>query len=160
MFKLRKDKILHDLFIIGIIIKAIDGVLELIGGITLSLVKSDLISKIIQTLFQHEIAQDPSDFIANYFVQLSHSLSISIISFAAIYLIIHGSIKLGLFSGLWYKKLWAYPLAGVVLSLFVVYQFIRFFNTHSALLLFLTLIDILILVLLRFEYKRLKITVN
>jgi len=156
MFKIKKEKALHDLFIIGIIIKGIDGILELIGGIILISIKSNSISKIIQTIFQHEIAQDPTDLIANYFIQLSQTLSISTISFAAIYLIIHGSIKLGLFSGLLYKKLWAYPLAGILLSLFVIYQLIRFSSTHSIFLLFLTLVDILIIVLLRFEYKRLK----
>ena len=156
MFKIKKEKTLHDLFKIGIIIKGIDGLLELIGGFILISIKSDSITKIIQSIFQHEIAQDPTDLIANYFIQLSHNLSISTISFAAIYLIIHGSIKIGLFSGLWFKKLWAYPLAGILLSLFVIYQSIRFFNTYSVFLLFLTLVDILIIVLLRFEYKRLK----
>ncbi|WP_292471184.1 DUF2127 domain-containing protein [Methanolobus sp.] len=156
MLKNRKENIIHDIFIIGIIIKGIDGLLELIGGFILISSKSDTISKIIQTIFKHEIAQDPTDLLANYFIQLSNNLSISTISFAAIYLIIHGSIKIGLFSGLWYKKLWTYPLAGILLSFFVMYQLIRFFNTHSILLLFLTLVDILIIILLRFEYKRLK----
>ena len=155
MLKNRKEKILHDLFIFGIIIKGIDGLLELIGGFILILIKSSSISKSIQIIFQHEITQDPTDLIANYFIQLSHNLSINTISFIAIYLIIHGSIKIGLFSGLWYQKLWAYPLGGVLLSLFVIYQFMIFFHTHSIILLFLTSVDILIIVLLRFEYKRL-----
>ncbi len=156
MLKNKKEKILHDVFVIGITIKGIDGLLELIGGVILVFIKSDSISKMIQTLFQHEIAQDPTDFIANYFIQSAQNLSLNTISFAAIYLIIHGSIKIGLFAGLWYKKLWAYPLAGIIMSLFVTYQLMRFFNTHSLFLLFLTIIDILVIVLLRFEYKRLK----
>lgn len=156
MLKIRERKILHDLFVIGVIIKGIDGLLELIGGIVLASVKSGSMFKIIQTIFQHEIAQDPTDLIANYFIRLSHSLSVSTISFIAVYLIIHGTIKIGLFSGLWYKKLWAYPLVGILLFLFVVYQLIRFFNTYSILLLFLTSVDILIIILLRFEYKRQK----
>ena len=156
MYKIRKETIFHDLFLIGIIIKGIDGVLELIGGIILIIARSDTISRLIQAFFQHEIAQDPTDLIANYFIHLSQSLSISTLSFVALYLIIHGSIKIGLFSGLWYKQLWAYPLVGILLSLFVLYQLVRFFNTYSALLLFLTLVDIMIIVLLRFEYHRLK----
>ena len=140
---------------IGIIIKGIDGILELISGVILFLIKSDLITKIIQTLFQHELVQDPTDIIANYLIHTSQNLTISALSFATIYLIIHGSVKIGLVLGLWYKKLWAYPLVGVILSLFIIYQLIKFFSTHSIILLFLTSIDVLIIILLRFEYKRL-----
>lgn len=153
MLKIRKDT-LHNLFLIGIIIKCIDGILELIGGFTLLVIKSDSIINIVQTLFQHELVQDPTDLIANYFIQVSHNISVSTLSFAVIYLIIHGSIKIGLFIGLWYKKLWAYPLAAIVLSLLVMYQAIRLFSIHSIILLFLTLVDILIIILLGFEYKR------
>lgn len=156
MLPIKKDTALHDLFILGIVIKGIDGVLELIGGIILISIPSHSIASVVQSVFQHEIAQDPTDLIANFFIQLSQNLSISTLSFAAVYLIIHGSIKLGLFFGLWSKKLWVYPLAGVVLSLFVIYQLMRFLSSHSMLLLFLTLVDILILVLLGFEYKRQK----
>ena len=151
---MERRKILHDLFLIGIIIKCIDGILEFIGGIALAFAKTDIIINLVQKLFQHELIQDPTDIVANYLVKTSQNLSIGILTFASIYLIIHGLIKIGLFLGLWYKKIWAYPLAGIILSLFVIYQSIRIFNTHSILLLFLTLVDIFILILLRLEYKR------
>lgn len=151
---MNKDKILHDLFITSIIIKGIDGTLEFLGGLTLILVKSNSISDIVQTVFQHELTQDPTDLIANYLIETSQALSISTISFMSIYLLIHGAIKMGLFTGLWYRKAWIYPLAGILLSLFVTYQFIRFFHTHSIVLLFLTSIDLLIIILLKFEHKR------
>lgn len=109
----------------------------------------------MQKLFQHELIQDPGDIVANYLIQASQDISMSTLLFASTYLIIHGSIKFGLFLGLWHKKLWIYPLAWIVLSLFAAYQVVRFFNTHSIVLLFLIFIDISIIILLRFEYKRL-----
>lgn len=156
LFKTKKEKILNDLFIIGIMIKGLDGILELIGGFVLIFIKASSIPQTVERVFQHEILQDPTDLIANYFIQFSHSLSISTIYFIATYLIINGTIKVVLFLGLWYKKLWSYPIAGILLSFFTVYQFTRFLHTHSLLLLFLTLVDILIITLLKFEYKRLK----
>lgn len=152
-----KKYILHILFLIGIIIKCINGILELIGGFVLIFTKSNFIANIVQAIFQHELVQDPTDFIANYFIQASQHLSVSVLLFLAVYLIIHGIVKIGLFLGLWYEKLWAYPLAAVVLSLLIIYQSIRIFAYHSLVLLFLTLLDVVILVLLRFEYRRLKI---
>lgn len=153
---MKKSQILHISFIIGILFKGIDGFWELIGGLFLVFAKSGSIPIIIQTVFQHELSQDPTDLIANYLINLSQTMSLNTLSFAAIYLIIHGSIKLGLFLGLWLKKIWAYPLATILLSLFMVYQLIRLSYTHSFLLLFLTLIDIIIIFLLKSEYKRLK----
>ena len=105
---------------------------------------------------RHELAQDPTDLLANYLIHVSQNLSLGAISFVSLYLLIHGLIKIGLVTGLWMRKLWAYPLAGVILGFFVAYQGIRFFHTHSLLLLLLTFVDIVILVLIRFEYKRLK----
>jgi uncharacterized membrane protein len=154
MQKITKEKILHDLFTAGIIIKFIDGVFELVGGLALIFVRSDSIAKVVQTIFQHELAQDPTDAIANFLIQASQSISAGALSFASIYLIIHGTIKIGIFWGLWSKKLWTYPLAGAILFLFIAYQLARIFSTHSVVLSLLTSLDIIILILLRFEYKR------
>ncbi|MFH0869882.1 MAG: DUF2127 domain-containing protein [archaeon] len=150
-----KEETLHNLFLIGLVIKGIDGILELIGGIALAFARTDAMASLVQRIFHHELLHDPTDIFANYFINASEHMSLSIMSFASIYLIAHGLIKLGLFSGLWYKKVWVYPLAGIVLSLLVAYQLIRFFGTHSVMLLSLTLVDIMIIILLRFEYKRL-----
>lgn len=155
MLKIRKE-FLHDIFLIGIFIKGIDGILELIAGIILLITKSNFISNFVQRIFQHELFEDPKDLIANYFVQTSTNISVSLLLFVAIYLIIHGIIKIGIFLGLWYKQAWAYPIAAIVLSLFVIYQSIRLFSNHSIILLFLILVDISIIILLRFEYKRVK----
>lgn len=65
----------HKLFLIGIIFKGIDGLLELIGGFALVFIKSDFIVQGVNLLFQHEIAQDLTDFIANYFIQASQNIS-------------------------------------------------------------------------------------
>ena len=51
MLKFKEETILHDLFITGITIKAIDGIFDIIGGTTLFLINSATISKTIQTIF-------------------------------------------------------------------------------------------------------------
>ena len=51
MFPIKKDTALHDLFILGIFIKGIDGALELIGGIILISIPSHSVASVVQSLF-------------------------------------------------------------------------------------------------------------
>jgi len=154
--RITKNIALHDIFMVGITIKGIDGIIEFLSGLTLLFTNSEFIMKIVQKIFEHELTQDSTDFIANTFIHASQSLTSSMLIFISIYLLIHGTIKIGLVAGLWYKKMWAYPLAAVIISLFVIYQVIRFFNTQSITLLLFTIIDIIILLLLKTEYRRVK----
>ncbi len=147
---------LHDLFLIGIVIKGIDGLLEMLGGIAFLFLSPSSIPNLLKALFQKELIQDPTDIVANFFIHIAQTLTSSSISFISLYLVLHGLIKVGLFAGLWLNKMWAYPVAGVVMSLFVLYQLAMLFNTHSIILLIFTLIDIVIISLLRLEYKRIK----
>jgi len=100
MFKGEKIEILHDLFIFEITTKGVDGFFELIEGFMMLSANSKSISKIIQAIFRHEIIQDSNDILANRFIHFSKNLSINTVSFIAIYLIIYGSINIGLFIGL------------------------------------------------------------
>ncbi len=145
---------LHDIFIIGLIIKAIDGILELAGGIILTFFYSGSIVSLVQNTFRHELAQDPTDIIANLIIPITQHISLNMITFAAIYLFFHGLIKIILVVLLWLKKRWAYPLAGTLIVLFLIYQIIKFVDTHSLILLFLISVDITLLALLGSEYKR------
>ncbi len=152
----RTGNILHDFFLIGIAIKGFDGLVELLSGIVLLFIKSDWISSFIQMLFRKELIQDPTDAIAIYFVHISHHIPTGTILFISLYLIIRGAIKIGLVLGLWYKKLWVYPVSAVVLLLLIFFQIVSFLNNHSVILAFLTVVDLVIIVLLKFEYRRIK----
>ena len=151
-----KKKTFHELFLIVIILKGLHGILELIGGLAFIFIKSSFIVKIINTIFKHELIQDPKDLIANFLIQTSQHISPNTMSFATIYLLTYGIINIGLFFGLLHKKIWTYTLAGFVLILLIIYQIFRIFNTHSLILIFLTILDILIIILLRFEYQKVK----
>jgi uncharacterized membrane protein len=76
-------------------------------------------------------------------------------TFAVAYLLVHGIVKLAIVVAIWFSQLWAYWLAGIVFSLFVIYQMARFAVTHSMLMLVLTAVDLIIIALLPPEYRRL-----
>jgi len=149
-------KIEHTIYRTVVAIKGIDGILELIGSFFVSVFSSRFIYRIVQIVFNHELATDPDDYIANYLLQASQSLSLGRKFFVAFYLFIHGVIKIGLVYALLSKNARLYIVAGGVLGLLVIYQIIRFSFTHSLVLLALTLLDIVILLLIHNEYRRVK----
>lgn len=146
----------HKSFKIGILLKAIDGVFEIIGGILLLFLNPARLNKISVLLTQHELSQDPKDIIANSIIKFSSKFTINTQYFGVFYLISHGAIKLILVILLWKRKVWAYPLTIFSLVLFVVYQIYRYTIHHSIGLILLTFLDIIIIILTFIEYKRIK----
>lgn len=150
------NNIFHKSFEIGILIKAIDGVFEIIGGILLMFLNPSRLSKLIAWLTQHELSEDPRDVIANFMIALSSKFTISTQNFGIFYLISHGTVKLILIIFLWKRKIWAYPLTIVSLILFIIYQIYRYTLNPSIGLVMLTVFDIIMIILTFIEYRRIR----
>lgn len=150
------EKQLHLLFKIGVVIKGIDGALELAAGIALCFANTASLRHLVDLLTQGELQEDPNDFIANHLVDFFHHLSVSTEHFAAVYLIVYGVTKIGLVIGLLRGKLWAYPSALILLGLFLCYQIYRFSCNHSIGLAFVSLLDLAILIVIWRDYQFMK----
>lgn len=149
----RSSRTLLDwVFDISLIIKGLDGLLELIGGILLLFVSPAQIGVIAQVLTQHELSEDPHDLIANYLVHLTNNLSLSASVFAAIYLLLHGLVKVVLVWAVLRDHLWAYPWMIAFLLIFIGYQSYELVVAFSWGLTVLTAFDIFIVVLTWREY--------
>jgi len=148
--------LIHKSFEIGILLKGIDGILEIIGGILFKSFSPARLDKLIVLLTQHELSEDPKDFIANHLIEWGSTLSISTQNFGALYLISHGAIKLIFVVLLWKRKIWAYPLTIVFLITFIIYQIYRYTISHSMFLIVLTVFDIIMILLTFLEYKRIR----
>jgi uncharacterized membrane protein len=129
---------------------------ETIGGIAFYFISQDFIINFVFTITRDELSEDPHDFIAGYFVNLSHNLLLSTQHFISIYLLLHGVIKLGVIIGLLKNKLWAYPVSIFIFSMFIVYQLYRFYFINSLWLLILTFFDMLIIWLVWQEYQKVR----
>ncbi len=140
-------------FRVSLILKGLDGVLELIGGILLLLVTPRQIGDLVRVLTQHELAQDPHDFLANSLVHLSSNLSGSATLFGAIYLLLHGLVKIVLVWAVLKDKLWAYPWMIAFLLVFILYQGYRIAVAFSWGLVLLTAFDIFIVWITGREYR-------
>nr|WP_247647150.1 DUF2127 domain-containing protein [Arthrobacter sp. E3] len=142
------------LFVVGIIFKGLDGVLELIGGALLLFVPPDRLKQLAILVTQPELTEDPDDFIANHILQGAAGLTDHVVFFAALYLLAHGVVKVVLVVALLLDKLWAYPWMIALLVIFILYQFYQLTQTPSLGLAALTVFDILIVVLTWHEYGR------
>jgi uncharacterized membrane protein len=147
---------LHVAFEVGVILKGLNGLLELIGGVLLLWFPPSAIQKLVVRLTQNELSEDPHDFIATHVRQAAQSLSASTELFAALYLLSHGVIKALLVYALLRGKLWAYPTAIAVFAAFGVYQIYRYFIHPSGWLIALTVLDAVVIFLTWVEWQRLK----
>jgi uncharacterized membrane protein len=151
-----RDWFVHAAFTVGVVAKAIDGVLEVLGGVLLFVLPPDRFYAIVWKFTQHELSTDPSDVVAHYLLNGVQHLTTGTKTFAAIYLFWHGLVKIGLVGGLLLKRRWAYPLAIAAFAIFVLYQLYRYSHTHSVGLVVLTVLDILVIVLTWLEFRRLE----
>jgi uncharacterized membrane protein len=138
-----------------LVLKGLDGLLELVGGILLIVLSPQTINHFAYWLTQHELAEDPHDFIANHLLKLTANLH-STQLFGAIYLLTHGLVKLVIVIGLLRREHWAYYVAFVFLGGFVVYQIYRMTYAPSVGLALLTVFDVVIIWLTWREYRRMR----
>ncbi len=144
------------IFVFTLLLKALNGLLEIVGGILLLIIKPSLVNWLITLLTQQELSEDPKDLIATTLVKLAHIYSSQPINFAVFFLLSHGILKIFFVIYLLRKQLWAYPSFIIFLSIFVVYQIYRITFTRSIFLSLLTILDLFIIWLTFDEYRKLK----
>jgi uncharacterized membrane protein len=141
-------------FRISIILKGLDAVVEIIGGILLLFVTSSNITHFVAWLTRSTLAHNPHNSIA---ISLNHSvdhLAANSTLFGAVYLLSHGVIKLFVIINVLRDKYWAYPVLIIVLIGFIVYQVIDIKNTHSVAMTLLTIFDIFVIIMTWLEWQK------
>jgi uncharacterized membrane protein len=136
----------------GILIKGIDGLIELFTAIALIFLSPQRLQGLV--VFA---THDPHDFISNFLLHASLQFTNSGRLFLIIYLMIHAAVKLVSVFGLLRNKMWAYPFALISLGALTLYQvYDIIFVKGSILVIILTIIDIAILALIWREYQKVK----
>jgi uncharacterized membrane protein len=140
-------------FVVSLAIKAITAVTQVILGFVLLFTTK--VTEIIIFLTRNELIEDPTDFFA---VRVNDILPLTAHTqfVGALYLLVHGFIKVFLIWGLLKNKLWAYPASLVFIGIIVFYQFISLVPHHPVVLIILTLFDIGVAFLIWHEYRYLQ----
>jgi uncharacterized membrane protein len=137
----RPRDLLDQAFEVGIILKGLDGALEVVGGLLLLVVSPATIDRVVTSLTQHELSEDPRDFLATHLLKTAHGLTGSAVLFGAAYLLAHGVVKVVLVAALLKNQLWAYPWMIGFLGIFIAYQVYRLSFRPSLGLTVLTILD-------------------
>jgi len=152
MVRPESPKLLDRLYAVGLFIKGFDGLLELVGGVLLLVLNSGTILHIAKALTSNELGEDPHDFLALHVRHAGEQLAQGNHVFAAVFLLTHGAVKVGLVACLLLRKLWAYPLGLTVLSLLLIYQLYQLALTPSVGMAVLSVFDIIIIWLIWREW--------
>lgn len=148
-----REKSIHRIFEISVLLKGAHALIECLGGVALALISRDYIRGLVDSLTQDELLEDPNDFLASHLLRFAQEFTISAQHFYAFYLLSHGAVKLVLVVGLLRNKLWAYPASLVALSFFILYQLYRYSYTHGIGLILLTIFDVFVMWLIWHEYQ-------
>lgn len=81
-------------FKIALVLKGLDGILEVAGGILLVFLSPHALEHLARTLTAHELSQDPHDLIARYILHTASHLTTGTTLFGAVYLLSHGIAKI------------------------------------------------------------------
>jgi uncharacterized membrane protein len=144
------------LFRVSVLLKGLDAILEIVGGIALWVTGPRLIVRLTALLTRSELGEDPRDVITDYLRHAARGLTLSGERFIAVYLLGHGVVKLFVVVALLRNKLWGYPLAIMVFGGFIAYQIYRFALTGGWGLVALTVFDLIVIWLIWLEYRAVK----
>jgi uncharacterized membrane protein len=152
----RREQRLHRFFEITLLLKALFAVGEIVAAIGVYVVPLDTVADFIGAMTQAELARHPHDVAAAHLAEWARNLSVGTQHFVALYLLTHGAVKLWVIIGLMRERLWYYPVALVLFTLFIVYQIHRYTLTHSVSLLLITVVDLVVIALTWHEYRYLR----
>ncbi|HEY6443679.1 MAG TPA: DUF2127 domain-containing protein [Candidatus Acidoferrales bacterium] len=154
MHKASSASVLHESFLVSIVLKGLGALSEVIAGLAFLKISPDALNRIVLAFIATELPEDRHDFIARHLRDYLIRFGAGGKHFATWYLLSHGAVKLILVIALWMNELWAYPAMIVVLAGFISYQIYRFVLTHSMPMIFLSVFDLLVIALTWSEYRR------
>lgn len=148
-----KERILDLIFLIGVLFKGIDGLIELIGGLALLVLSPAQLLGAVTAVTAHELAEDPHDILDNLLIHGVQHLAGSGLVFIALYLLFHGVVKLAIVIALLLGSRRVYPWAIAVLIAFLGYQVYELVVAPSVGIVLLSVFDAVIIALTWREWR-------
>ncbi|WP_245931175.1 DUF2127 domain-containing protein [Actinokineospora auranticolor] len=148
----KANKTQETLFRYAVLLKGIDGGGQLLAGLALALIPPTVITGVVHAIITRDLIGDGT--LAHHLTHAAQDFTDGgTKTFAIIYLILHGLIKLALVIALMKHYRRAYPVAAVVLGLFVAYEIYRAIDTGSIVLPIFALLDVVVIYLVIREYR-------
>jgi uncharacterized membrane protein len=149
-----REHLLDLAFLIGLVLKGVDGLVELIAAVPLALLSHGQITSLARVVTAGELREDPHDLIANLVLHGATTITSGTAVFAAVYLLVHGVVKLGIVIALVIGARRIYPWAIAALVAFVVFQIVEMVLHPSVGVGLLTVLDAVIIGLTWREWRQ------
>lgn len=149
-----RDHVLDLVFVIGIAVKALDALGELLLGVPLLFFSHAQLDTAVHTVTAQELTEDPHDLVANLLLRSTAHVGQGTLLFIALYLIVHGVVKLAIIAALIWGAERIYPWAIGALVAFTVFQLVEFALHPSLTVALLTVLDIVIIALTWREWRQ------
>ena len=159
LFKIKgksEGELVDGAFDIMLVLKSLFALGEVLAGIFMFFLTPSRMNAVIRWFTRGELKEDPKDLLSNLLINFGHHFTSSAGILAAIYLLGHGLIKLVTLALLWRKILWAYPLSMLVFAGFIAFQITDIVVKHSIFMIFVTLLDVLMIILTWLEWRRMR----
>jgi len=147
-----REQPIHRMFELSVILKGLHALLELLTGFAILVLSPAVVSNFFFALARRTWSYDSHDLLANFLLRSGLRVLNGGQHFAAVYLLVHGVINMGLVIGLLAKALWSYPVSLAAMGLFMLYQVYRYTHTHASILILLTIYDAAVCWLVWHEY--------
>lgn len=148
-----RDRIMDLIFLIGVLFKGIDGLLELVGGTVLLFVSPRQLQGAASAITAGELREDPHDLLSNLLVNNVTNLGSGGMGFFAAYLLLHGVVKVAIVVALLVGSRRIYPWAVAALGAFLLVQIYALVTSPTIGVALLTVFDAVIIGLTWREWR-------
>jgi uncharacterized membrane protein len=149
----RREFVLDWVFLIGVLLKGLDGLVEVLAGVPALFVTPGQLSELARAVTAGELAEDPHDLIANLILRESHTLGAGGLFIGGLYLAVHGAVKVAIVIALVRGSRRVYPWAIAVLTALLVLQIVDLGVSYSTGVLVLSIVDVMIIWLTWREWR-------
>lgn len=156
LYKRFKEKKADHLFKIFISIKASYGLIEIAIGSFLLFANHRTVYSFSRFLVRKELIENPTDWLANHFVEISENLKPGTQKIIAIYLLTYGIIKLIFIYEVFKDRIRFYPYALSVFCTALLYMMYKLFTNFTWFMLLLAIFEAITIYLTWIHYQNLK----
>jgi uncharacterized membrane protein len=149
----QREREITGLFDLSLILKAVGGAFEILGGIVIALVPPEFVRRIADLATAGELAGDPDDFIATHLRLWAHAYALHAHDLLALIVGLDGAFKLALIALVLRGYRIGYPLLILALGALGGYEAYRAVTTSNVLLAAAVGLDLLIIGLAAHEYR-------
>jgi uncharacterized membrane protein len=154
-FRSREDRALDFSFLVGIGLKVLNIIGDVLVGIPLLFIKPHQIGSFIHTITASELLENPNDRMSNFLVHSTAQFTHGALLYLGIYFLLHGLVKIGIVTALVRGSRNVYPWAIGALIALLIYQIISIsISIHfSITLTILSVLDFVIILLTLREWR-------